>query len=467
MNAAVHWSLPNNQDQRRTARFDILRNVLQRDEVDTLLSYLPDVFDTDSDTVDDAPTYEFYLEKSGDIDASLATIPGKPDAKKEIREKRRPHREKIAKFVRPLLQQRVLPFVQKKFPQCNGSCEVCWSFVRRYRDDERTTHDMHFDLNALVTVVISLSDTGIDFDGGLYVSAGASGGGGGGGGAEEEPLASPPPSRFFLPLEKGDAVIHQSDLLHGVKVMSGERWSWVLWLKESGCDSDPSVWRYKEGEEEKAGRGFGEEKDKELDKETAEVVEEEDPISLFLQAKRTNSLASKVSLMHRSSSLGFCRAHNEMGMLHLNGGDEIQAEQKFHQASELECGEGDGFYNLGNRYIQQGMIEKAVASFVSGAERGSTLAMFNVGVANLKGAGGLNKNVTEARRWFERCGSVDANYALATTYLIGSKERYVNLVRAKRKGHADAAMLLEREEDEYDDVDDVAEEVEEAEEVEL
>jgi hypothetical protein len=43
---------------------------------------------------------------------------------------------------------------------------------------------MHFDVNALVTVVVSLSDAGVDFEGGLYVSAGGGGveGGGGGGG---------------------------------------------------------------------------------------------------------------------------------------------------------------------------------------------------------------------------------------------------------------------------------------------
>jgi hypothetical protein len=194
------------------------------------------------------------------------------------------------------------------------------------------------------------------------------------------------PSRFFLPLEKGDAVVHQSDLLHGVQVTSGERWSWILWLKESGCNSDPSVWRYEEEEEKK------EEK----------KVPAEDPISLFLQAKRSDDLATKVSLMHRSSELGFCRAHNEMGMLHLNGGDGNQAEKMFELAAL--CGSSDGFYNLGNRYIQKGMIGEAVESFLSGAERGSTLAMFNVGVANLKGAGGLSKNIIEARRWFERCG---------------------------------------------------------------
>ena len=34
-----------------------------------------------------------------------------------------------------------------------------------------------------------------------------------------------------VPLLRGDAVVHQSDLLHGVKVEEdgGTRWSWILW----------------------------------------------------------------------------------------------------------------------------------------------------------------------------------------------------------------------------------------------
>ena len=35
------------------------------------------------------------------------------------------------------------------------------------------THATHFDIQALVTVVVSLSSSGSDFDGGLYVSTGA------------------------------------------------------------------------------------------------------------------------------------------------------------------------------------------------------------------------------------------------------------------------------------------------------
>lgn len=39
-------------------------------------------------------------------------------------------------------------------------------------DGERKTHPRHFDTQALITMVVSLSSYGLDFEGGLYVSTG-------------------------------------------------------------------------------------------------------------------------------------------------------------------------------------------------------------------------------------------------------------------------------------------------------
>lgn len=61
--------------------------------------------------------------------------------------------------------------------------------VRRYVEDERLSHPRHFDTQALVTAVISLSSSGRDFDGGLYVSTGSGEG-----------------ETFFVDLQAGDAV---------------------------------------------------------------------------------------------------------------------------------------------------------------------------------------------------------------------------------------------------------------------
>jgi hypothetical protein len=158
------------------------------------------------------PTYEFYLEKHGSFGKALA-IHGKPDADPIVRKSRKKVRKQLAKIARPIMQERMTPFVNEHFAaQCKGQCTPCYSFVRRYREHERRTHATHFDIQALVTVVVSLNSYGRDFDGGLHVSTGSGSNEAGDGPAEKQ----------FLGLQAGDAVAHQSDLLHGVQVMIQE-----------------------------------------------------------------------------------------------------------------------------------------------------------------------------------------------------------------------------------------------------
>ena len=57
----------------------------------------------------------------------------------------------------------------------------------------------HHDGHAIATVVVSLSDFEVEYRGGLYVATGYG-------------------QKEFLPLQRGDAAIHRSFLLHGVKV---------------------------------------------------------------------------------------------------------------------------------------------------------------------------------------------------------------------------------------------------------
>lgn len=57
--------------------------------------------------------------------------------------------------------------------------------------------------------------------------------------------------REFLPLRRGDAVVHRSTLLHGVQVLDlpqpraneTERWSWILWYRDSTtCEDHSHEW---------------------------------------------------------------------------------------------------------------------------------------------------------------------------------------------------------------------------------
>ena len=73
-------------------------------------------------------------------------------------------------------------------------------------------------------MVVSLADFETEYTGGLYVAAGRAG-------------------RQVLPLSRGDAAVHGPDLLHGVGVESGERWSWILWYRDSPtCDDHSGDW---------------------------------------------------------------------------------------------------------------------------------------------------------------------------------------------------------------------------------
>merc|ERR1719203_843363 len=102
--------------------------------------------------------------------------------------------------------------------------------IRRYLDRERRTHNTHWDIPSYVSVVVSLDAAGREFNGGFFVTTGTG-------------------LNTFIPLQQGDAVIHQSDLLHGVHVQRGNRWSLAMWFQDSAdCSSEPADWWVEEAE---------------------------------------------------------------------------------------------------------------------------------------------------------------------------------------------------------------------------
>lgn len=102
-------------------------------------------------------------------------------------------------------------------------------------------------------------------------------------------------------------------------------------------------------------------------------------------------------------------------------------------------------YNLGNVYVTEGNFKLAVELFHRSASQGNSLAMYNVGVANLKGVEGLPNNKILARKWFMRCETSDGWYAAATTFEIGTKDRKKYLLKAIKLGNVDAKLMLKQE----------------------
>jgi len=239
-----------------------------------------------------------------------------------------------------------------------------------------------------VTVVVSLTAFGNDFLGGLYVAT------------------SDDANHSFVALQTGDAVVHQSDLLHGVDVISGDRYSWVLWLKDSkGCSSSPADWQ-------------------------RQAADDGDPVASFLQAHRAHmqpgisaaaAAVKKFKWLRAAAKAGFSRAQNELGVAYMNG-DGVAANLQtakmwLRRASKFEP---DANFNLALLLLHTSSspnkLAEAVALFAEAAEAGSRSAMFNLGVAYFKGRG-VDVDFDLAEHWFTKEGSAEASYSIAQMYV--------------------------------------------------
>ena len=369
------WPLIN-----RSVDVEVIAALVTPQEADAIVGILSNnvAFDEDRDSVDDAKTFEFYLSKSGTTEA-LASIRGKPDRLARIRAQRQPVREAVAAITTPIVEERLLPWLRARFPSA-PPLQLCFSFIRRYRDGERLTHKAHFDIQAYATVVVSLSDVGVDFDGGLYVSASGDG------------------AREWIALRKGDAVAHQSDFLHGVDVTRGERWSWVMWFKPAAspaeCPASPMAeWHV-------AGATEG------------------DPVAAFLTARRARSPKAKARWLKRSADGGFTRALNEIGAAHLfgTGGAAVNESAALEYLTRAAPHEADAAFNLGLLALRgEGSSAETIAVqwFARAASMGSLQGASNMGVAFFRGAGGLEVDLDAAAMWFERVSDGAAMFSLA------------------------------------------------------
>lgn len=371
------------------------------------LESLDVALDTDPDSVDMHPTYELYLEKSGAA-ANTRTIPGKPDSDAEVLDERAPLRARLSALLKPTVD-RATRFVNEHYSaQCRqGQCVPCFQLLRRYQLGERTTHRMHFDIQALVTAVISLHSYGRDFLGGLYVSPAG--------------LAE----RQFMALQAGDACLHQSDLLHGVDVVEGHRWSFIMWFKDAAdrpsCDAaDATKWWLPQAQ---AG----------------------DALAQFLQAHRSLAPGDHLRWLQASAAGGFRRAQNELGVAYLHG--QLGLARSMDRAMELfksaSVTEPEALYNMGIALVHSpragdpGVIAEAMELFRQGAERGSHNAAQNLGIGHVKAG-----NVAEGVRWLEASGEADALWMAATLTKANPKEQMRLVELAAKAGHADACLHM-------------------------
>uniref|UniRef100_A0A7S1B1W6 Fe2OG dioxygenase domain-containing protein n=1 Tax=Noctiluca scintillans TaxID=2966 RepID=A0A7S1B1W6_NOCSC len=391
----------------REAELVVLSSLLSHDEVSQLLRVVQaEEFDEDTDSVDGLPTFEFYIEAHNS--KGLARVEGKPDVDPDIFARRAGPRERLVEITAPIVE-RLTPFINEQYPGCKGRCHVCHSLVRRYLDGERRGHLMHFDIQALVTVVMGLNDHATDFTGGLFVSAGA--------------------ARRFVPLQAGDAAVHQSDLLHGVQVTNGTRWSWIIWMQDSPtCSADPVQWHL-------------------------EAAEEGDPVAQFLTASRygLGRIQQRTKWMQRSAKKGFSRAACELGLAYRDGTGVKKNVQKAKMWLEkaMAASEPESFLNYGLLHLDAGEIDEAVHLFKKAAEAGVPGGAENLATAYSKGAGGLPKDLNLAASWYEAAGTAPSLYkrALVTKqmgYDDHSPEVMAWIRKAANAGHREACHFLAR-----------------------
>ena len=146
--------------------------------------------DQDPDSVDGMTSQEIFL----DNDNLRSGQTSKSDPYEDM-ETRGVLRQKLMALTEEYSKGLLMPFLEewygkKKCGLPGRRCTPCYSLIRRYRAGERQSHAPHYDTHSFVTVVVSLTDYGEEYTGGLYVSTKNS-------------------ERNYIKLNRGDAVVHQ------------------------------------------------------------------------------------------------------------------------------------------------------------------------------------------------------------------------------------------------------------------
>ena len=286
-----------------------------------------------------------------------------------------------------------------------GKCTPCFSLIRKYEQNGRTGVPMHFDVQALVTVVIPLND---GYEGGLFV------------GTERE--------KRYIDLNAGDAVLHQSNLFHGVNC-TGVRWSLIFWYKDTPTCS-------------KMGHASW-----------LKEMANDDPVRQFLYFHVTRAegiiSADTIAYLKKSSDAGFSRAMNELGELYRRGGpsitpDLVKAKHLFEKAAL--AGSFEATANLGQILIEEGVFDEAIRLFRIAAEEGNVaIANQNLGVAAFKGLLSGKPDAPLAIEYLLKSGSSDALLQAADIAyasgndIVSAQDLYA---KSARLGNAAAARKL-------------------------
>ena len=452
------------------SELDWLEGIVTRTEVTRMLELLEAVptLDTDPDTVDGFATQEIFVDNPS-LRQEGGQAGGKPDhleSPQQVHE-RRQIRQKLLQITEPILRDRIVPFVRQRFPAvCNTTtntntttttrtprqrqrlCTPCYSLVRRYQHGARQSHAPHRDGHALVTVVVSLSDYGTEYTGGLYVMG-----------------QQHTNQRYYLGLRRGDAAVHQSDLWHGVQVWAGStahrRWSWILWFHDTEqCDDDNNDHQHE---------WF------------VECAKAGNPTCEYLHATKVGSTpglsdpAAQVIYWNRraaqhghpTASVKLARAY--LGLLPSSGllPYNRTAARQWYQRAVDSSHDPDAHYGLASMLLQdlasstgassplqqqQAVLLQVIEHLEESAAGGHPFAMFNLGMVHLYGFATTEQDTQLAAAWFEASGLPEGLAAAAMYYAsqVGGQQKASDLQRcALQLGYGTPWRVLAREKTGY------------------
>lgn len=274
---------------------------------------------------------------------------------------------------------------------------------------------------------MSLSDFGREYEGGLYVSTGYG-------------------QKEYLPLQRGDAAIHRSFLLHGVQVLdlpgdkasATERWSWILWYRDSNtCEDFSHTW-------------------------FADCAQAGDAVCQQLHATKvgnipsltTSQIATQVLDWNEKAATGgagMAGVKMARAYLKLLPSDLPRdvGMAKYYYRLAMQSNDPDGHYGMANLLLSElaGAAEAAsktttrntdtaaeksretvLKQVVSHLERASQLghafAMFNLGIVHTYGYGVDRIDADLAAEWFVASGLPEGYYvAYFQAAAVGDQER--------------------------------------------
>ena len=385
--------------KKEICEFSKLCKIISLDEVNLILELAKKAdFDKDPDSVDGMCSHEFYIKS--------------PDLSKEMNNKyafdinTNNIREKLKNIINLIIETRINPYVRKLYSknvEPERECTPCYCFIRRYKSDERITHATHRDGHAYATVVISLSNYEEEYRGGIYVAT-----------SERE--------KNYIGLNRGDGIVHKHDLLHGVNVVNdgGERWSLIIWYKDSTKCIDYSDNWYKE----KAYAG--------------EAVYQ----SLYANQVGGDEL---IEWHKKAADQGLCSSMVKLARAYL---------KRLPSKLDFSSKNAEKYYKLAietsqDPHAQYGLAEMMLAGLVKikdnsilnilgkviklleeSAKGGNVFAMFNLGIAHVYGYTG-KVNLELAKDWFEFTNLPEGLMAASLYYENIKDIKMVNKLRSR------------------------------------